>query len=33
MVSLNQLEVLVAVVEAGGFSGAARNLYMSQPSV
>ena len=33
MVSLNQLEVLVAVVEAGGFSGAAKRLYMSQPSV
>lgn len=33
MVSLNQFEVLVAVVEAGGFSGAARSLYMSQPSV
>lgn len=33
MVSLNQLEVLVAVVEAGGFSGAAKSLYMSQPSV
>lgn len=33
MVSLNQLEVLVAVVECGGFSGAAKKLYMSQPSV
>lgn len=33
MVSLNQLEVLVTVVESGGFSGAAKNLYMSQPSV
>ncbi len=33
MIGLNQLEVLVAVVEAGGFSGAAKRLYMSQPSV
>ncbi|GAA1726753.1 selenium metabolism-associated LysR family transcriptional regulator [Isoptericola hypogeus] len=33
MVSLNQLEVLVAVVEAGGFSGAAKAMYLSQPSV
>jgi molybdate transport repressor ModE-like protein len=33
MVTLSQLEVLVAVVEAGGFSGAAKKLYMSQPSV
>jgi DNA-binding transcriptional LysR family regulator len=33
MVSLTQLEVLIAVVEAGGFSGAAKKLYMSQPSV
>ena len=33
MLSLNQLEVLVAVVESGGFSGAAKQLYMSQPSV
>ncbi|WP_341976195.1 LysR family transcriptional regulator [Microbacterium sp. LTA6] len=33
MVNLNQLEVLVTVVEAGGFSGAAKKLYMSQPSV
>lgn len=33
MVSLTQLEVLVAVVDAGGFSGAAKRLYMSQPSV
>jgi DNA-binding transcriptional LysR family regulator len=33
MVSLIQLEVLVAVVECGGFSGAAKKLYMSQPSV
>lgn len=33
MVSLNQLEVLLKVVEAGGFSGAAKALYMSQPSV
>jgi DNA-binding transcriptional LysR family regulator len=33
MVSLIQLEVLIAVVEAGGFSGAAKKLYMSQPSV
>lgn len=33
MVNLNQLEVFVAVVEAGGFSGAAKALYMSQPSV
>jgi molybdate transport repressor ModE-like protein len=33
MVGLNQLEVLIAVVESGGFSGAAKKLYMSQPSV
>jgi LysR family transcriptional regulator, low CO2-responsive transcriptional regulator len=33
MVSLTQLEVLIAVVEAEGFSGAAKKLYMSQPSV
>lgn len=33
MVSLGQLEVLIAVVESGGFSGAAKKLYMSQPSV
>lgn len=33
MVNLVQLEVLVAVVESGGFSGAAKKLYMSQPSV
>ncbi|MGH3587579.1 MAG: LysR family transcriptional regulator [Pseudonocardia sp.] len=33
MVSLSQLEVLVAVVECGGFSGAAKKLYLSQPSV
>lgn len=33
MLSLSQLEVLVAVVECGGFSGAAKKLYMSQPSV
>ncbi|AKU17099.1 LysR family transcriptional regulator [Luteipulveratus mongoliensis] len=33
MLNLNQLEVLVAVVESGGFSGAAKKLYMSQPSV
>ena len=33
MVSLVQLEALVAVVECGGFSGAAKKLYMSQPSV
>ncbi|WP_020389569.1 LysR family transcriptional regulator [Kribbella catacumbae] len=33
MVSLNQLEVLVKVVDAAGFSGAAKALYMSQPAV
>ena len=33
MLSLTQLEVLIAVVERGGFSGAAKKLYMSQPSV
>ncbi len=33
VVSLTQLEVLVAVVETGGFSGAAKKLFMSQPSV
>ncbi|MDV3128707.1 LysR substrate-binding domain-containing protein [Mycobacterium sp. 21AC1] len=33
VVSLTQLEVLVAVVESGGFSGAAKKLFMSQPSV
>lgn len=33
MLSLTQLEVFVAVVESGGFSGAAKRLYMSQPSV
>ncbi|MGV9801846.1 LysR substrate-binding domain-containing protein [Mycobacterium sp. NPDC003449] len=33
VVSLTQLEVLVAVVESGGFSGAAKQLFMSQPSV
>ncbi len=33
MLSLNQLEVLVTVVDCGGFSGAAKALYMSQPSV
>ncbi|WP_197508386.1 LysR family transcriptional regulator [Mycobacterium sp. E802] len=31
--SLTQLEVLIGVVEAGGFSGAAKKLFMSQPSV
>ncbi|WP_166906668.1 LysR family transcriptional regulator [Mycobacterium sp. DL440] len=33
VVSLTQLEVLMAVVDAGGFSGAAKKLFMSQPSV
>lgn len=33
MVSLNQLEVLLKVLETGGFSGAAKALYMSQPAV
>lgn len=33
MINLTQLEVLLAVVEAHGFSGAAKALYMSQPSV
>lgn len=33
MVSLTQLEALVAVVESGGISGAAKAMYMSQPSV
>ena len=33
MLSLTQLEVLLGVVDAGGFSGAARQLYMSQPSI
>jgi DNA-binding transcriptional LysR family regulator len=33
MISLNQLEVFAAVVECGGFSGAAKRLFMSQPSV
>jgi molybdate transport repressor ModE-like protein len=33
VVSLTQLEMLLAVVEHGGFSGAAKHLYMSQPSV
>ncbi|WP_375003301.1 LysR family transcriptional regulator [Aeromicrobium sp. CTD01-1L150] len=33
MVNVTQLEVLIAVVDAGGFSGAAKRLYMSQPSV
>jgi LysR family transcriptional regulator, low CO2-responsive transcriptional regulator len=33
MVSLNQLEVLLRVIETGGFSGAAKALYMSQPAV
>lgn len=33
MVNLNQLEVFVAVAKAGGFSGAAKALYLSQPSV
>ncbi|ULN34718.1 LysR family transcriptional regulator [Mycolicibacterium smegmatis] len=33
MVSLTQLEVLIAVVDAGGFSGAAKKLFMRQPSV
>lgn len=33
MASLTQLEVLVAVIDAGGFSGAAKRLYMIQPSV
>jgi hypothetical protein len=29
MVSLTQLEVLIAVVETGGFSGAAKKLYIA----
>jgi DNA-binding transcriptional LysR family regulator len=33
MLSLTQLEVFVRVVEEGGFSGAAKSLYMSQPAV
>jgi len=33
MISLSQLEILTAVVECGGFSGAAKRLFMSQPSV
>ncbi|WP_433259521.1 LysR family transcriptional regulator (plasmid) [Streptosporangium sp. CA-135522] len=33
MVTLNQLEVLVKVVEFRGFSGAAKALFMSQPAV
>jgi LysR family transcriptional regulator, low CO2-responsive transcriptional regulator len=33
MLSLTQLEVLLAVADCGGFSGAAKKLYMSQPSV
>ncbi|HEY9294407.1 MAG TPA: LysR family transcriptional regulator [Microlunatus sp.] len=33
VLSLTQLEVLLGVVDAGGFSGAARRLYMSQPSI
>lgn len=33
MISLTQLEILTAVVECGGFSGAAKRLFMSQPSV
>ena len=33
MVNLNQLEVFVAVVEARGFSGAAKALYMSERAV
>ncbi|WNG85435.1 LysR family transcriptional regulator [Mycobacterium sp. ITM-2016-00317] len=33
MLSLTQLEVLIVVAESGGFSGAAKRLFMSQPSV
>jgi LysR family transcriptional regulator, low CO2-responsive transcriptional regulator len=33
MISLNQLEIFAAVVDCGGFSGAAKRLFMSQPSV
>ncbi|MEV0916921.1 LysR substrate-binding domain-containing protein [Streptomyces sp. NPDC049967] len=33
MVTLNQLEVLLRVLEHQGFSGAAKSLFMSQPSV
>ncbi|MCX5207826.1 LysR family transcriptional regulator [Kitasatospora sp. NBC_00240] len=33
MLNLTQLEILVKVVESGGFSGAAKSLYMSQPAV
>ncbi|QKW10285.1 LysR family transcriptional regulator [Streptomyces sp. NA04227] len=33
MVTLNQLQVLVKVVESKGFSGAAKSLFTSQPSV
>ncbi|QIY53516.1 LysR family transcriptional regulator [Streptomyces sp. RPA4-5] len=33
MVTLNQLEVLVKVVEFKGFSGAAKSLFTSQPAV
>ncbi len=33
MISLNQLEIFAAVVECGGFSGAAKRLFMSQSSV
>jgi DNA-binding transcriptional LysR family regulator len=33
MISLNQLEIFAAVVDCGGFSGAAKRLFMSQSSV
>jgi DNA-binding transcriptional LysR family regulator len=33
MISLNQLEIFAAVIDRGGFSGAARHLFMSQSSV
>lgn len=33
MLNLTQLEILIGVVDAGGFSEAARRLYMSQPSI
>lgn len=33
MVTLNQLEVLMKVVESKGFSGAAKSLFTSQPAV
>lgn len=33
MISLTQLEIFAAVIDQGGFSGAARHLYMSQSSV